>query len=298
MTTTSSLDRRNLKPELPSPRPIGEAQVLHKPLFIAFLLWFAVNWIALVLKTGFSGGSDWAEGALLIGAAATLLVGLARRLPVQNVLMAAISIAALSILVACVGIRTGIPFGAFSCTDRMGVILPGSLPWPIPLIWLVAILSSRGVARLIARPWRKTNYYGFWVIGLTVVFVLNIDLGLEPYATAWKRYWIWNAPASVPTWYGAPWANFLGWGVTALGIVVLTTPWLINKQPVKQPTDYHPLLIWLLANIYFATANGLRGYWLAVGLCSAITVAAAAFAIRAGHWCVAGQHSSERASGP
>jgi uncharacterized membrane protein len=270
-----------------------EAQVLHKPLFIAFLLWFAINWIRLVLKIDFSGNSDWAEGVLLVGAATTLLVGLARRLPVQNVLMTAISIMVLSALTAWVGVQTGIPFGAFAYSDGMGAIIPGSLPWPIPLIWLAAILSSRGVARLIARPWRKTNYYGLWVIGLTVLFVINIDLGMEPYAAARKRHWIWNAPASVPTWYGAPWANFLGWGVAALGIIVLTTPWLINKQPVKQPTDYHPLLVWLMVNLYFATANALHEYWPAVSLCSIVAIVAAVFAIRGGRWRAVGRDSGE-----
>ncbi|MSU21878.1 MAG: carotenoid biosynthesis protein [Pedosphaera sp.] len=265
-------------------QPSSEAHLLHKPVFIAFLLSFATGWVFLILKIETSKSPPWVEAIVLLCAAATLLVGLARRLPVQNVCMSAISIAAISSLTILTGARTGIPFGAFIYTDRIGGLIFGTLPWPVPLLWIVAILSSRGVARLIVRPWRKTNFYGFWVIGLTVLLVLTVDLSMEPYASAWKRYWIWKTPASVPDWYGAPWANFLGWGLTVLAILVLTTPWLINKQPLKQPADYHPLIIWFLFNLYLATANASHGYPWAAGLGAAISVGATVLAIRGGRW--------------
>jgi len=85
-----------------------------------------------------------------------------------------------------------------------------------------------------------------------------------PFATRVRHYWFWESHRDIPSWYSAPWVNFLGWFVATLGILAFATPWLINKQPVKQPTDYHPLTLWVLLNIYFATGNVLEQQWLAV----------------------------------
>jgi hypothetical protein len=54
----------------------------------------------------------------------------------------------------------------------------------MPFIWAVAVLNSRGVARLILRPWRKTTKYGLWVIGLACVLTVIFDFNLEPFAGA------------------------------------------------------------------------------------------------------------------
>ena len=88
----------------------------------------------------------------------------------------------------------------------------------------------------------------------------------------------------MPGWYSAPWVNSLGWFVTALGILAFTTPWLINKQPVKQPTDYHPLVIWLLLNLYFATGNALQHLWFAVLFALVANVIATIYAVRGARW--------------
>jgi len=69
---------------------------------------------------------------------------------------------------------------------------------------VVTILNSRGVARLILRPWRKTRRYGFWLIGLTAALALVFDLGLEPFATRVKSYWLWSPTKLGLSWYGAP----------------------------------------------------------------------------------------------
>src|SRR6266403_1983918 len=78
--------------QLPSPW----AHTTHKPVFIAFLVSFAVAWVTLLLGVAFSEEWLWLEGLFWLLAAATSLLGLARRLPEQNVFMAATLIAAIS----------------------------------------------------------------------------------------------------------------------------------------------------------------------------------------------------------
>ena len=85
------------------------------------------------------------------------------------------------------------------------------------------------------RPWRKLTYYGFWVMGVAALLSLLTALALEPFAHA-RGWWVGETPRGVWAWHTAPWVDFLGWLLTTLAIYGFTTPWLLNKQPVKQPT--------------------------------------------------------------
>ena len=265
--------------QLPSPW----AHTLHKPFFIAFLAGFTVAWVGLLLGLEAPAEWRWLEAALWPLAAATSIVGLARRLPEQSVFVAMTLIMAITLAILSVSEWTGVPFGPRAYTDALGPRLFGA-PWAIPFLWLAIVVSSRGVARLIMRPWRKTTYYGFWVIGLACLLIVLFDAGLEPFATRVKHYWFWEVPPEVPGWYSAPWVNFLGWFATALGILAFTTPWLINKQPVKQPTDYHPLVLWLLLDFYFMTGCALRQMWPAVGFSLAADTIVTVYAVRGARW--------------
>jgi uncharacterized membrane protein len=265
--------------QLPSPW----AHRTHRPVFIAFLVCFVVAWVTLLLDVSFPEEGISLEGLFWLLTAATSLLGLARRLPEQNLFMAAVLIATLSFTLALVGEKTRVPFGPRSYTAALGDKIFG-VPWPMPLLWMVIIINSRGVARLIMRPWRKTTYYGLWVIGLACLLAVSFDAGLEPFATRVRHYWFWETHLNIPSWYSAPWVNFLGWFVATLGILAFTTPWLINKQPVKQPTDYHPLALWLLLNIYFATGNALQQFWVAVAFSLSVNVLVTAYAVRGARW--------------
>ena len=256
----------------------------HRPVFILFLITWTVNWLLLLLRIELTPEARWVEALLPLLAAATSLLALGKRLPLQNVLMAAALIAGLSSLITAVGALSGIPFGPIVYGDAVGQQLFGVVPWTLPLLWLVLIVNGRGVARLIMRPWRKTNYYGFWVIGLTCALAVLFDLGFEPYAVTVKGYWLWLTGKTVLSWHTAPWVNFFGWLISALGILVFTIPWLINKQPIKRAVDYHPLIVWLLLNLWVATGNALHDLWPAVAVTALGNAIAMVYAVRGARW--------------
>ncbi len=286
-------------PPAAAPGPSRALAPWHKPAFILFLACWAVNVVLLGLGIDQSLGGRWVEGILLWLAVLTSLLTLGRRLPLQNVATTALLVATISGIIISVGSVTGIPFGPCVYSDLLGRdlldLLPSSaafgqqksfnvLPWPLPLVWIVVIVNGRGIARLIMRPWRKTNYYGFWVIGFTCLLAVILDLSMEPFAVRVKSYWIWTTAKSVPAWYTAPWVNFLGWFVTALSILAFSIPWLINKQPIKQPVDYQPLVNWLLINSWLMTGNAVHRLWPAVGLGLGANAVAAFYAIRGARW--------------
>ncbi|MDB6038838.1 MAG: rane protein [Verrucomicrobiales bacterium] len=224
-----------------------------------------------------------AHAVLAITMAATSLIGLARRLPAQNVVTAAAIITSISLCILAFGRQTGIPFGAFDFARAVEFRVLG-VPPVLPIYWTALAICARGFARLPLRPWRKTNHYGYWMIALSLIIVLFIVTSAEPVLGERAHYWIWKTKPRSWTWHGMPWSNWLGCAVSFFAIYLFATPWLINKQPVKQPVDWHPMLMVILLEIYFAAANLQAGNGGAAAMGSCGMIILVFFAIRGGRW--------------
>jgi uncharacterized membrane protein len=246
---------------------------------------------ALTLATLFSpslhlpGNPNAPEVALLLLATASTIFAMERQLAMQNVLLAVAVIAIVGGGISALGAISGIPFGPFTFTSEIGPKIFKTLPWAMPLIWVVTILNSRGVARLILRPWRKTKTYGFWLMGLAATLTMLFILALDPFASRIKHYWFWT-PVKFPlTWQGAPLVDFLSWGIVTLLILAFVTPALIGKRLSKHSTpDFHPLCVWLGGILIFGIACAQNGLWPAAAVDAAIGIVTIIFAVRGARW--------------
>lgn len=225
------------------------------------------------------------DGAFLVIATAGTLAALWRRLPLQNVALAAAGIALIGGSISALGARTSLPFGQFVYGSGSGPLMFKTLPWSVPLIWVLIVLNSRGMARLMLRPWRKNKSYGYRVIALSAVLVLLFDLALEPFAFRVKSLWLW-LPTSLPlTWQGAPIINFVAWGFIAALILLFVTPALIIKKPrSKSGPELNSLCLWLGGVALCATGCAAHGLWAAMIVDTVIGIGAAIFAIRGAMW--------------
>ncbi len=270
------------KPKIPAPpkKAVWERYLFTGIFIIVYATVLLQSWHVINLPS--QGGLD---ASLLVLAAAGTLVALSRHLPWQNILLASFIIALAAGAVTSLNLATGIPFGQFVPSEKFGPILHKIFPITMPLLWIVVILNSRGVARLILRPWRKTHAYGFRLIGLAAVLTMLFDLALDPFANKVKHFWYWE-PVKLPlTWQNAPVVNFLGWLVVAVVILAFITPVLINKSPApRQPPDLHPLGMWLGGILLFINGLALAGLWPAVALNVIIALAVPIFAIRGALW--------------
>ena len=239
-----------------------------------------------ISKQPLPGKPAWAEALLVITLTLATVANLSRQLPAQNVLLAAAIIGVVGGIAHAVGAVTGIPFGPFAYSDNCGPKLFNTLAWPVPALWIIIVLNSRGVARLILRPWRKLKNYGFWLIGITTALVILFDLALEPFASQANHYWLWLPTTFPVTWQGVPLVNSLGWLLATLLMLAVATPPLINKQSRSRKTvpDYHPLIVWLLGLGLFATGAGVHQLWVVVGFCAAAAIGATFFALRGARW--------------
>jgi putative membrane protein len=265
-----------------APKPDGKtpARVHQLSTFLlgaAFAL--ALVKLFVPMETG------WPEAVLVLLAVVSTLTALARQLPLQNVLLAACGIALIGGGISALDATISIPFGPLTFGLEAGPKMFKILPWAIPFLWIIVVLNSRGVARLILRPWRKTKIYGFWLIGVTAALTMLFDLALDPFAWFIRHYWFWTPTKFPVTWQGAPLVNFLGWGVVALLMLAFVTPALIRKQPgQKSGPAFHPLAVWLGAMLFFGIASAQQGLWLVVGADGVIGLVTAIFAIRGARW--------------
>jgi len=248
-----------------------------------FLL--AVGFLVALTSVATKEDANWPVAVLMLLAAADTLIALTRQLPAQNVWLAAFAVAFIGGTAHGIGAKSGIPFGPFMFAPDAGQKLFGILPWAIPLLWMIAVLNSRGVARLILRPWRKIHAYGFWLIGLTALLTMLFDYALEPFAAHAKHFWIWTTTDYSLTPQGAPASNSVGWFMVTLLILAFVTPAMINKQLSKRSApDFHPLSVWVGAVLLFATGAALHGLWLMTAINVILSVVVAVFAIRGARW--------------
>ncbi len=228
---------------------------------------FVLVWVRVCLPYPLFGDAGWPARVLLLLALGGTLAGQARQAPGQNVALASFIILSLAGLALAVGARTGIPLGPITGPARSGNQVLRWLPWAAAL-WLLVLLTSRGVARLILRPCRASVTYGFQVIGLAVLLFVLFNLAFQPFASCVEHSWPWQRGSPAGDWRATPCIGLGAQVVTALFILILATPSLINKKPATLPPDSHPLIIWLLANLLFTSAAITRHLWFAAALAS------------------------------
>ena len=268
----------------PGKAPAGSSSIVHRIFFALFLVSFLMVLLETVQVLALHDDRGWLAALLVVTAGVTTMVSFSRQLPAQNVLLAAVIIAAIAGTVQALGAISGIPFGPYLYTEAAGPKLFNVLPWAVPVVWIVILLNARGVARIILRPWRKSRLYGFRLIGVTAALALAFDFGLEPFATQVNHYWLWQ-PTKLPLlWQGTPPSNFLGWLVTALVVLAFVTPVMINKSHKKYPSDYYPLIVWVLLSALFATGAVSHQLWVAAGFIGLTGMAVTVLAIRGARW--------------
>jgi uncharacterized membrane protein len=153
-----------------------------------------------------------------------------------------------SLLFESVGVATGLVYGPYHYTDKLGPLFLGLVPYLIPVAWFMMSYPSFVIAdRLIPADW------GRWQRILSVAAVGGMvmtawDLVMDPIMVA-SGHWIWDVSGA---YHGIPLQNFWGWWLTVFTTFALYI--LISGKTSESPTRKFDRLA---LGSYLVTALGI-----------------------------------------
>lgn len=189
----------------------------------------------------------FAVGNMLFGGLAVVAEALLRDR--KKAVVAFIAVYLVSGTTELLGTTYGIPFGAYSYTSLLGLKWFDRVPILIPLSWFTMGWACWVIAR------QRTA--GLRAVILATALLVSWDLLLDPAMSKITSYWVWGEAGN---YYGMPWMNLVGWGLTGLILFV------IMNQLTPDPTSSARFSIWAyIVNVALPLGFCiLNGYWLAV----------------------------------
>jgi uncharacterized membrane protein len=185
----------------------------------------------------------WGDFLFHLLAAANLLFAVARSLSWRKTWISFTLIALLSSLVETLGALTGVPFGDYHYTHRMGPMLAGVLPLAIPLAWW-NILAPLYLLLRWFRPRLSPRLSALFTAALATL----MDWIMEPFAWKIQGYWIWESGQ-------IPLQNYLGWFFLSFILCRLSPLY----SPYRTTLDRRLIAVPSLLLLYFITARFIHG---------------------------------------
>jgi hypothetical protein len=222
----------------------------------------------------------WPELFIVLAAAVSIVLAMSQVLPLQNVVLAAIIIGVIGVVANTLAVALNQSFGRFAFPHALvrEPILE-AFPWIVPLLWVIAVLSSRGTSQLILLRRRNTSRYGLELMACTSALCLTLILASQVFYIPYRNPWITRSSLAHIAWLYIPPVAFVGWIVVTLVTLVLVTPVLINKKPGVQPIIYQPLINWIVIALVLISAELRNGMWIEGPLVAVVVVLVSLFAM-------------------
>lgn len=133
-----------------------------------------------------------------------------------------------------VGVETGLIYGPYHYTDRLGIKL-GHVPLLIPLAWFMMIYPSYVISNLIADGQPDGTRGGIgrivWLAFLGAMVMTAWDVAMDPIMSGpAMRAWTWEQGGP---YFGVPAQNFAGWVLTTFTVYLLYR--LFERKAAWQP---------------------------------------------------------------
>jgi bisanhydrobacterioruberin hydratase len=218
---------------------------------------------------------QWTTSVYLgVQAALTFLVLWASTTPMRA-LAITIGIALGATTIEFIGLATGVPFGTYYYSYRLEPFVVSNVPLAIVFAWYILVVNCVVLSRTSAVRRHKSPTGMAMQIAAGGIFILGIDIMLEPFASFINRYWTWSDAA-------VPLQNYAAWWAVGT-IFIAFTHWMITAGTVgdRDPSanigaahvSWLPELILGLTILQCSVINVLNGYWIetltGLGLCAA-----------------------------
>lgn len=122
-----------------------------------------------------------------------------------------------SLLFESLGVATGLVYGPYHYTDKLGPMFLGLVPYLIPIAWFMMTYPSLVIAEsLLPNPSRSWPTM-LATAGLGAVIMTSWDVAMDPMMVAGK-HWVWDVNGAF---FGVPLQNYWGWWLTIFVTFVL-----------------------------------------------------------------------------
>ncbi|MBA4375315.1 MAG: hypothetical protein C0401_03965 [Anaerolinea sp.] len=157
------------------------------------------------------------------------------------------------------GVATGLVYGSYHYSDKLGPKFLGLVPYLIPLAWTFMVYPSMIIAdRIIPTAWKGLKK-GLVVAAISGVIMTAWDVAMDPIMVI-GRNWVWEVKGA---YFGIPLQNFAGWWLTtfsAVGLYYMITK-KIDEKPLGIPDRWavYSYTITATTTIVMALITGLGG---------------------------------------
>lgn len=174
----------------------------------------------------------------------------ARRESWKRTLIMLALVFSVSLLFESVGVVTGLVYGPYHYTDKLGAKFLGLVPYLIPVAWFMMSYPSFVIA-----DWLVPSAWKSWQRILSVAAVGGIvmtawDMVMDP-IMVYNGHWIWDVNGA---YHGIPLQNYWGWWLTVFTTYAL---YLLISGRKDQARPAEPKFDLLVVVSYLLTALGL-----------------------------------------
>jgi uncharacterized membrane protein len=162
---------------------------------------------------------------------------------------------AVSLLFESLGVATGLVYGPYHYTEKLGLKFLGLVPYLIAVAWFMMMYPSFVMAEwLVPSSWTGAKR----VLSIAAIGGLIMsawDVVMDPMMVA-GGYWIWEAQGAF---FGVPLQNYWGWWLTVFVTFVVYLMVTHNgPSPKEGRFDRLPLILFMITG-YSSVINALTG---------------------------------------
>ena len=117
---------------------------------------------------------------------------------------------AVSLFFESLGVATGLVYGPYHYTDKLGPKFLGLVPYLIPVAWFMMTYPSYVIAARLVPAQSSIWRWRLAVAGMGALIMTAWDLAMDPMMVA-GEHWVWEVPGA---YFGVPLQNYFGWWLT------------------------------------------------------------------------------------
>lgn len=188
-----------------------------KILFLIVLIMTPVGLLIMIFDLGFRQYL-WTTNIYLSLQAITTFLFLLRFFNRKKVVIFSLILILSSFLIEYIGVITGFPFGNYNYTEKIAPLIFGKVPVAIAFSWYIIAVNAYIVVRLTF----KNVFHDLTILIVSSAFILFIDFLLEPFASFYNQFWIWEK-GSIPM------SNYISWWIMGF-LYSLLANYLFKKE--------------------------------------------------------------------